>query len=83
MLSKGVVDPIGATLCYDRAVGVQFQLRCVFGGGPRSRSLAESSRGWVPIQMVFYILQFRKLCANGIYNAFKDNTAYPVEKSMM
>jgi len=24
------------------------------GGGPRS--LAESSRGWVPIQMVFYIL---------------------------
>jgi len=26
------------------------------GGDPRSRSLAESSRGWVPIQMVFYIL---------------------------
>ena len=27
-----------------------------FGSAPRSRSLAESSRGWVSIQMVFYVL---------------------------
>ena len=39
---KSVVDPIGATLCYNRAVfplGLQFLLGgFFFGGGPRSRS---------------------------------------------
>jgi len=54
---ESIVDPVGATVCYNRAVfftGCAVLAEVGFGGGPRS--LAESSRGWVPIQMVFYIL---------------------------